>query len=198
MPKRMPRPERLEHSDYSEEAKSALMSLEASIFQWNRSIVKGEMLVSLLTAQDVDIEVSHFNAMTAIMRIRHGIARPAPEQPTIGLVAQEMSIDPSRASRLATQLIAKGYVERGVAQEDGRKSVLLLTDKAEQVFRQVREMRWDRMLETLGDWSEEELTQFSELFARFVTGTLAVVAATPAEVQAEADEAAAPAQSKAG
>ncbi len=88
-----------------------------------------------------------------------------------------MTIDPSRASRIATGLIAGGWVERAVAQEDGRKSVLLLTDKAHDAFERFRVAKWDKLLSVFADWSEDDIRAFARLFTRYSEGMARVYGA---------------------
>jgi DNA-binding MarR family transcriptional regulator len=88
----------------------------------------------------------------------------------VGLLAEELDIDPSRASRIASDLIARGYVRREAAQDDGRKSILVLTDAAWAVLGQMREQKWSKMSALFEGWSEDEILAFSRLFLRYIDG----------------------------
>lgn len=46
---------------------------------------------------------------------------------TVGGVAEQLGVDPSVASRMVSDLVVHGYVERGAYQHDGRRTVLQLT-----------------------------------------------------------------------
>ncbi|MEC7762327.1 MAG: MarR family winged helix-turn-helix transcriptional regulator [Pseudomonadota bacterium] len=164
----------LANSDFSDHAKQALMELDAAMFQWHRKLAKGELTGRLLAETDLDLEPALFQALMAVMRITHGVGREVAQEPTVGLLAEEMSIDPSRASRIASDLIARGFIQRAAAQDDGRKSVLLLTKKGRAAFETVRDLRWGHMVEMFSDWSEADIETFSELFGRYVAGILGV------------------------
>jgi len=55
------------------------------------------------------------------------IVDEADGQATIGSVAEQLSVDPSAASRVVSELISRGFVERLASQRDGRRTVLRLT-----------------------------------------------------------------------
>lgn len=172
-------PERLARVGMSEPASSALLDLDTELFFWHRMSAKGEVPGTILAELGLDLELSQFAALTAILRVESGIARERPQPPTIGLMAEEMAIDPSRASRIASELIQRGYLRREAVQEDGRKSVLALTEKAVAAFAAYRERKWDRMIEVFAGWSEEDLIRFSTLFGRYCDGMRRAYGTTP-------------------
>ncbi|MGH1368717.1 MAG: MarR family winged helix-turn-helix transcriptional regulator [Maritimibacter sp.] len=167
---RTPMPDILSKSGYSAQARDALMDLDAALFQWHRALVKGKFTGELLAETGVDLEPALFQGLMAITRISFGIGREAPEAPTIGMLAEEMSIDPSRASRIASDLISRALVVREAAQDDGRKSVLVLTPEGKALFSKVREHRWKRMLTAFESWDESDIETFSRLFSRYAVG----------------------------
>jgi DNA-binding MarR family transcriptional regulator len=162
----------LERAALSDEAKQALMELDAAMFQWHRSLAKGELTGRLLAETDLDLEPALFQGLMAVMRVTHGVGRPEPQEPTVGLLAEEMAIDPSRASRIASELISRGYIERAASQSDGRKSVLLLTAQGRAAFETVRDLRWHHLIRLFADWSEADIEAFSRLFGRYAAGVL--------------------------
>lgn len=160
-------PERLAEHGLSDDAARALLDLDTAMFLWHRMSSKGEMPVRIIRELGIDLELSHFSSLTAISRIESGTDGHPPRPATIGLLADEMNIDPSRASRIATDLIGRGYLRREAVQDDGRKTVLVLTDQAIAVFARFRERKWDKMLDLFRDWSEDDITRFSALFQRY-------------------------------
>ena len=54
-----------------------------------------------------------------------------------------------------------------LAQDDGRKAVLVLTDKAREVFLQFRVLKWQKLIAVFEHWSEDDIQCFSRLFARY-------------------------------
>jgi DNA-binding MarR family transcriptional regulator len=169
-------PERLAAAGHAPDAAAALLDLDTEMFSWHRRSMKGEFAGRLIAEMELDLELSQFHALTAISRIEHGVGRLRAEPATVGLLAEEMAIDPSRASRIATGLIEAGWLRREAAQEDGRKSVLLLTDRARAAFRQYRDLKWDKLLHVFADWDEGDIRAFARLFARYSAGMAQVFA----------------------
>jgi DNA-binding MarR family transcriptional regulator len=170
-------PEKLAESGVSPRAAEALLAFDSAVFGWHRRMMKGELPARLIAEMGVDLELSQFHALTAINRIQCGVGRAQAAEVTVGLLAEEMSLDPSRASRIASALIAGGWLKRAVAQDDARKTVLVLTDKARKVFARFRDLKWQKLLEVFSDWSEADIEAFSRLFTRYSEGTARVYSA---------------------
>lgn len=165
-----PRAPLLDAADLPEETKQALQEIDASMFQWHRMLQKGELTGRLLARSGLDIEPAVFQGLMAVVRITNGIGRAAPEEPTVGLVAEHMAIDPSRASRICSALIGKGYIRRAAAQDDGRKSVLHLTEAGQAAFTQIWTSKWSSTLALFADWSHDDIASFARLVGRYVDG----------------------------
>lgn len=161
------RPDLLDDSGLSPRSQEALLDLEQTFFQWHRRVLKGELTGRLLAESGHPLEPGQFHALTAVARIAAGIGRGAPTDPTVGLLAEEMAIDPSRASRVASDLIAQGLVRREAAQDDGRKTVLCLTDPGQAVLNDMRDRKWQHFVRIFSRWGEDEIACFSRLFARY-------------------------------
>ncbi len=169
--------ERLEAAGLTAPASRALLDLDSALFQYHRMAVKGDVQGRIIAELGIGLERSQFAALTAVLRIENGIARAHPQPATIGLLAEEMAIDPSRASRIAADLIQQGYLLREAVQEDGRKSVLVLTELARSAFARFRDRKWDRLIEVFSGWTEEDMVRFSGLFARYMEGVRGVYGA---------------------
>jgi len=87
---------------------------------------------------------------------------------TVGAVAEMMNIDPSRSSRLVSELVDRGLLRRAVSQEDGRRSVLELGPGADMLFTEKRRVQRALIAEITRDWAPEDVARFSELYERFV------------------------------
>lgn len=166
---RFPTPDALSSAGLSVQAVDALLALDAAMFQWMRAVMRGEMPAHILAELNSDLDLSQFQALTAVTRLRCGIGRPAPTEATIGLLAEEMHIDPSRASRIATDLIDRGMLRREVSQADGRRAVLALTDAATQVLAGFRELKWAKQMAFLKNWPEADILRLSDLFTRYAS-----------------------------
>lgn len=159
--------EKLEVAGFSATAIAALMEFDSAVFTWKHAVMKGELPRQFIATLNLDIEPQQFYYLTAILRIQTGIKRDKATDATIGLMAEELNVDPSRASRIAADLISKGYLIRQAAQDDGRKSIVVLTDKAKSVFSDFYDMKWSRYMEVFSEWDESEITTFSQLFNRY-------------------------------
>lgn len=159
-------------SGRSPEAAAALADLDRTMFHWTRRVMKGELAGRLLASSGEGIELSQFHALTAITRIERGVARTAAEPATVGLLADEMQLDPSRASRVAADLVARGLVRREAAQEDGRRTVLTLTPEARAILARVHAAKAERVQAVFAEWDDAEVREFARLFGRYVAAVL--------------------------
>lgn len=89
---------------------------------------------------------------------------------SVGLVAERLGLDASRASRLIAGAVTAGLVRRRASQEDGRRSHLTLTDLGQRVLEVEQDVRRQRVAARLDGWSAGDRRTFAELFARFVGG----------------------------
>lgn len=140
-----------------------LLAIDAEVFQWRRRLQKHQFAREALLALKLDLEHAQFEALIVIAQISFGYGGAPPRPATVGAIAEELVLDPSRASRLASDLVSKGYARRSAIQEDGRKSSLKLTKAGEITLEAVAEHKWRRMAEIYGDWPEAELAQFAAL-----------------------------------
>lgn len=157
-------------SGHSDAVAQALMALDTDHFHFVRRVMKGDVPQHLMAELNSGVEVSHFHALAAIMRIQNGYGRPAPQEVTVGLLAEELTLDPSRASRIAADLVERGLVARGVSQEDGRRSVLLPTEAAGVLLEAFLMAKWQRTIRLFASWDEADIVTFARLFGRYVDG----------------------------
>lgn len=152
---------------YSVASAEAMMEFDIAYFQWFRIVMRGEVRDLLLRALDEPLDPASFHGLTSVARIATGLGRAVPEEPTIGLVADEMCVDPSRASRIVADLVARDLLERGVAKEDARKSILRLTPKGIETMHRFRDTKWTMLAQVFDGWTEAEIEAFSTLFRRY-------------------------------
>jgi DNA-binding MarR family transcriptional regulator len=82
-------------------------------------------------------------------------------------LAEHTRADPSTVSRQVAALVREGLVERRADPEDGRASLLVLTDKAAGVLKAHDDLRNKHFAALLAGWSEREVHSFARLLARF-------------------------------
>jgi DNA-binding MarR family transcriptional regulator len=82
---------------------------------------------------------------------KHGETRPSE-------LAKRRMVDTSVISRQIAQLAAAGLIERRPAPEDGRASLIRVSEKGERELARWRSLYLGFMTTALGDWDEERLT----------------------------------------
>jgi DNA-binding MarR family transcriptional regulator len=153
----------------SDSAAEALVVIDADMFTLRRRMMKRDLVKNILNVLNVEIDLAEFEALTAISRMSHGIGMPARKDVTIGDVAEDLAIDPSRASRLVSGLVTSGFIRREADQGDGRKSILRITEAGLALLEAFVALKWQVTVDTFADWPEEDILRFRDLFARNVT-----------------------------
>lgn len=154
---------------FSPAAAEALLGIDAESFAFMRRVKKGDIPQSLMEELGAGIEPMQFQSLAAIIRIETGRGRPA-EEPTVGLLAEEMQVDASRASRIAADLVERGLVARAASQEDGRRSVLVPTAQGRALLDAFLRAKWQRTMRLFRDWPEEDVLAFARLLKRYNDG----------------------------
>ena len=98
----------------------------------------------------------------------HTLACGGPSRVT-GLAAAVHS-DPSTVSRQAAALVGMGLVERRADPDDGRASLLAITDAGMALLDRACQRRDDRIAAIIESWQHAERTQFADLIDRFTAG----------------------------
>ena len=151
-----------------DDAVKALMSFETTMFHFHRRMVKGELAAVILRHLGLEIETAQFQCLMAVGRITLGIGGHEPRPATVGMVAEELAIDPSRASRLVADLVGRDLAVRVAAQDDGRKSPIELSKAGLKILGSVRDARWQMLAQIFGEWSEKDIRVFANLFDRYL------------------------------
>lgn len=97
---------------------------------------------------------------------------------TVGDVAQQLALDPSRASRGVARAVEAGLVVRVAAQHDARRVELELTERGWALEHRMQEVRREHARQRVSGWPEEELRRFGAALARF-TGADEVTGVDP-------------------
>jgi DNA-binding MarR family transcriptional regulator len=160
---------RLQDAGFDEETALALLALDGDHFHYVRRVMKGDVPQSLMEELGAGLEATQFHALSAILRIQCGYGR-APQEATVGLLAEEMAIDPSRASRIAADLVERGLLTRAVSQQDGRRSVLVPTEAAWGLMDGFLQAKWQRTMQLFATWSKEDIVTFARLFGCYTDG----------------------------
>jgi hypothetical protein len=114
-------PALLEAKGFSPLSIEALLQFDVANFQWRRMWDREEFRGKVMEGLSDVLESALLQGLICVARIQGGIGRPEPVSPTVGLVAEMMQVDPSRASRIVADLVSRGYVARNVAQDDSQR-----------------------------------------------------------------------------
>lgn len=86
-----------------------------------------------------------------------------------GALADCLRSDPSTVSRQVAAMVKDGLLERRADPEDGRASILVLTDRADAALAHHEQQRVEHFARILADWTDRDLSSFADLLARFTT-----------------------------
>lgn len=89
---------------------------------------------------------------------------------TITAIAEVLTVDQPRASRLAARAVDAAVVRREADQRDGRRTVLVLTGEGREQLERMHEFRRAVFAEAMAGWSAEERRTFGRLLTEFVGG----------------------------
>jgi DNA-binding MarR family transcriptional regulator len=87
---------------------------------------------------------------------------------TVGLVAERLAIDPSRASRLVSATIQSGFIRRTASQLDGRRICLELTELGTTVIERAHQSRQALYRQMLDGWPARDRSDLARLLNKFV------------------------------
>jgi len=147
-------------------AAEAIAAIDAVMHKVRRSMQRRDFGHKLIARIATDLDIGHFDTINAIAH-SPAWSDDAHEEVTVGLIAERLGIDPSRASRLAADVVDRGYARRVASQTDARRICLELTPKGELFVETVRRNKWEVFAGALGEWSDQELTVFAALLERF-------------------------------
>ena len=83
-------------------------------------------------------------------------------------LAAALNADPSTVSRHVAQLVELGLVRREADPDDGRATLLVITDAGRERVQGMRSMRREAFNGAMSDWTQEELSTLVGLLDRFV------------------------------
>ncbi|GEL16444.1 MarR family winged helix-turn-helix transcriptional regulator [Pseudonocardia asaccharolytica] len=82
-------------------------------------------------------------------------------------VAEAVCADPSTVSRRVAALVKEGLIERQADPQDGRASLLAVTEQGLETLEHSRRYRAEVIAATIADWPREQRRQLVELLGRF-------------------------------
>ncbi|WP_406206129.1 MarR family winged helix-turn-helix transcriptional regulator [Kitasatospora sp. NBC_01560] len=109
---------------------------------------------------------------TLVLNIVLEHTRDSDKEITVGAVADLLAVDPSVASRMVTDNIKAGYLIRAASQQDGRRTVLLLSPEGVDLMARFRRHQRAAFEYITTDWAERDRLEFARLMLKYV-GSLA-------------------------
>ncbi|MGV9713008.1 MarR family winged helix-turn-helix transcriptional regulator [Gordonia sp. NPDC003424] len=91
-------------------------------------------------------------------------------------LAESLNADPSTVSRHVSQLVDLGLVRREADPDDGRATLLVVTDVGRAKVEAMRTARRTAMGTAMADWTDDELHTLVRLLGRFVDAAETVMA----------------------
>jgi DNA-binding MarR family transcriptional regulator len=169
-----------------EEAAKAVAAIDSVMNRIRRNIMRREFGRIVLAQVAPDLEVAHMDVIGAIGHR----GEDDTDEVTVGLIAERLAIDPSRASRVAADVVDRGLARRVASQQDARRICLELTPKGRRFMDAIRQSKMGLFTSALGQWDESELIVFANLLDRFSSWATDPkgLADTAAQVRALLDE----------
>ncbi|GAA1676051.1 MarR family winged helix-turn-helix transcriptional regulator [Fodinicola feengrottensis] len=87
---------------------------------------------------------------------------------SVATIAERLSVDQPRASKLVARAVADGLVRRESDQADGRRSLLALTEAGQEAVEAMHKFRRSLFGQAMADWSAGERMEFARLLSDFV------------------------------
>lgn len=168
----MPKPETditslLRKAGIGEATAEAVITIDALLQTWRRRTMKRELGQRALIDLEVGLELSQLDVLAAIEPPMEGAGQPAGGETMVATVAERLNIDPSRASRVVSEMVELGYARRAASQADARRTIIELTDAGRRILEAVRAYKFLIMGDFLGSWRPDELEVFVPLLRRF-------------------------------
>ncbi|MWD27688.1 MarR family transcriptional regulator [Aquicoccus sp. SCR17] len=160
----------LEAAGIERRVTDSALEVDAVLQQWRRRANKRELGTAALRAFGLgaEIDLAQLDVLIAIWAPSREFASCDADETMVSTIASRLGIDPSRASRLVSELISKGLARRAVSQQDARRTIVELTARGHAIVHAVRRFKFLVMGDFLSDWTQEELDTFVPLLERFV------------------------------
>jgi len=145
----------------------AVVEIDALLQNWRRRAMKRELGQRALVDLKIGIDLAQLDVLFAIDAPVDEFGELAGGETMVATVAERLAIDPSRASRVVSEMVDMGHARRAVSQADARRTIIELTDKGQTVVEAVRAYKFLIMGDFLADWTAEELAAFVPMLRRF-------------------------------
>lgn len=159
--------DKLARAGIDADCSKAAFDIDAILQHWRRKVFKRELGHRALSDLDLPIDLTQLDGLMAVWAPASEFRGDEAQETMVSTVAQRLNIDPSRASRITSDLIRKGLMRRAVSQADARRTVLELTPEGIRIVEAVRTYKFLILGSYLKDWTQEEIRTFLPLLDRF-------------------------------
>ena len=159
--------QKLARAGVDAEHTQAALDIDAVLQVWRRRVFKRELGYRALDELGLPIDLAQLDVLMAVWAPANEFGDEDRSETMVSTVAQRLNIDPSRASRMTSELIGRGMLKRSVSQADARRTVLELTDKGVRIGDAVRNYTFLVQGSYLQAWTREEIATFLPLLERF-------------------------------
>ncbi|MCP1167071.1 MarR family winged helix-turn-helix transcriptional regulator [Limimaricola litoreus] len=164
------------------EVTRAALAFDAVLQRWRRRVRTRELGHRALSELGLPLDLAQLDVMIAIHAPANEFGDDPEGETMVSTVAQRLNIDPSRASRIVSDLIARGFAERAASQADARRTIVALTASGLAIVEAVRRYKFLLLGGFLSDWSREEIDTLLPLLDRFSHWSETGAAQTEAEL----------------
>ena len=148
------------------ETVEAVISIDALMQTWRRRAMRRELGHKALADLAIGIDMAQFDVLVAIEAPPAQFGDSTGET-MVATVAERLAIDPSRASRLVSEMVEAGYAQRAVSQADARRTIIELTAAGRLIIEAVRAYKFLILGNFLSGWDKEEVQRFTPLLHKF-------------------------------
>lgn len=157
----------LRKAGISEATAEATIGIDALLQNWRRRAQKRELGHRALADLKIGLDLAQLDVLFAIEAPVDEFGEMAAGETMVASVAERLAIDPSRASRVVSEMVEMGYARRAVSQADARRTIIELTDAGRTVVRAVRAYKFLIMGDFLSGWDAAELAAFLPMLRKF-------------------------------
>ena len=149
------------------EVTRAALAFDAVLQRWRRRVRTRELGHRALSELGLPLDLAQLDVMIAIHAPANEFGDDPAEETMVSTVAQRLNIDPSRASRIVSDLIGRGFAERAASQADARRTIVALSASGQAIVEAVRRYKFLLLGGFLSEWTGEERETLLPLLERF-------------------------------
>lgn len=149
--------------DNAQQPDALLTQAAEALFRLGRLFSRIGVPASSVGSTARPIELSRILVVQAIDTVQ----RETEQEVTVGVIAQQLAVEPSTASRLVADAIKDGYITRSTSSTDSRRVQLGLSDSGRVLVQEVRRYQQDVFKQLTQSWAEFEQVEFARLFVQF-------------------------------